>query len=124
MRQSEAIMLLEHLEDDYDGPLQLEVWNLQQRGHPFNLPEMEHPFFVVGIPKNVEEGRVPVKQTKTEKEQIVVWNAEGKKMNVKGYRCRKLTAQSRISSSEIYVYDTRRREFVPAPKFRLPPDQS
>lgn len=125
MRKSEANMLLEHLKDTYEGPLKLEVWNLEGRGHPFNLPGMEHPFFVVGVRPEDEEGTVPVKKkTAEQSEQIVVWNTKGKRMSVKSVQARKLTSQLKIEESDIYIYDTRRREFVPAEKFRLPPNPS
>lgn len=125
MRKSEANMLLEHLKESYEGSLKLEVWNLEGRGHPFNLPQMEHPFFVVGVRPEDEEGTVPVRKKETEKsEQIVVWNTEGKRMSVKSVQARKLTSQLKIEESDIYIYDTRRREFVPAEKFRLPPNPS
>jgi hypothetical protein len=116
-------MLLEHLKKSYEGPLKLEVWDLSGRGHPFNLPELEHPFFVVGIRPEDDKGTVPVKTEETS-EQIVVWNADGKRMSVKSVQARKLTAQLEIDESDIYIYDTRRREFVPPEKFRLPPHSS
>lgn len=123
MRKSEANMLLEHLKQDYEGPLKLEVWDLGGRGHPFNLPDLEHPFFVVGVRAEEDEGTVPVK-TKEKSEQVVVWNAKGKRMSLKSVKCRKLTSQLDIPDSDVYIYDTRRREFVPAEKFRLPPHSS
>lgn len=123
MRKSEANMLLEHLKDTYEGPLKLEVWDLQGRGHPFNLPQLEHPYFVVGVRPEEDQGTVPMK-TEEQSEQIVVWNADGKRMSVKSVQARKLTAQLEISESDLYIYDTRRREFVPAEKFRLPPHPS
>lgn len=116
-------MLLEHLKDTYEGPLKLEVWDLQGRGHPFNLPQLEHPYFVVGVRPEEDQGTVPMK-TEEQSEQIVVWNADGKRMSVKSVQARKLTAQLEISESDLYIYDTRRREFVPAEKFRLPPHPS
>lgn len=124
MRKSEAELLLDHLQEEYDGPLTLEVWNLQHRGHPFNLPEMEHPYFVVGIPSGVEQGPVLRESKQEETEKIMVWSSEGKQMEVERIRCRKLTKEMSISESEVYVFDTRRRDFVPASKFRLPPDQT
>ena len=123
MRKSEADMLLEHLKDDYEGSLKLEVWDLGGRGHPFNLPDLEHPYFVVGIRPEEDQATVPVKKEE-KSEQIVVWNAKGKRMSVKSVKARKLTAQLDIPESDIYIYDTRRREFVPAEKFRLPPHPS
>ncbi|MFB6344257.1 MAG: hypothetical protein ABEK50_00585 [bacterium] len=125
MRKSEANMLLEHLEDTYEGSLKLEVWNLEGRGHPFNLPGLEHPYFVVGVRPEGEQGTVPVRQENHEEsEQIVVWNTEGKRMSVKSVKARKLTSQLKLEESDVYIYDTRRREFVPAEKFRLPPNPS
>jgi hypothetical protein len=117
-------MLLEHLEKTYEGSLKLEVWDLADRGHPFNLPQLEHPYFVVGVRPENDKGTVPVKTEKKESEQIMVWNTEGKKMSIKSVRARKLTAQLELDESDIYIYDTRRREFVPAEKFRLPPHPS
>jgi hypothetical protein len=124
VRKSEAEMLLEHLEKNYEGSLKLEVWDLADRGHPFNLPQIEHPYFVVGVRAENDQGTVPVKTEKKETEQIMVWNTKGKQMSIKSVRARKLTAQLELDESDIYIYDTRRREFVPADKFRLPPHPS
>lgn len=123
MRKSEAEMLLDHLKDTYEGPLKLEVWDLQRRGHPFNLPNLEHPYFVVGIRPENDRGSVPMKTEKTTK-QVLVWNAEGERISIKSTHCRKLTAQLELSESDIYIYDTRRKEFVPPEQFRLPPHSS
>ncbi len=124
MRKSEANMLLEHLKRTYEGPLKLEVWDLESRGHPFNLPHLEHPFFVVGVRPENDKGTVPVKAEEQQTEQIVVWNTEGKRMSVRSIRARKLTVQMELQESDVYIYDTRRREFVPPEKFRLPPHSS
>lgn len=121
MRKSEAEHLLEHLEDYYEGPLELEVWNLARRGPRFRFEQGEHPFFVVGYHPGSDQESVQEERTR---EEIIVWNERGQRITVERTRTRRLVEESEMHEAELYIYDTRRREFVPASRFHLPPDPS
>lgn len=122
MRQSEAEHLLEHLKDTYEGPLKLEVWNLARRGPRFRFEQGEHPFFVVGY--HPGSGEETTRREQRTRQEILVWNERGQRITVERTRTRRLVEESGMHEAELYIYDTRRREFVPASQFHLPPDPS
>lgn len=122
MRKSEADHLLEHLRRTYEGPLTLEVWNLARRGPQFYFEGGEHPFFVVGYHEG--SGEEAVRREEQTRQEILVWNERGKKITVERRRTRRLSEEAGMHESELYIYDTRRREFVPVSRFHLPPDPS
>lgn len=119
MRKSEAEHLFELLRENYEGPLKLDVWNLNERPKDINLPQFEHPFFVVGFRNPSDSGDEASQQTR-QKDQIVVWNQRGKQISIKHKQVMRLTERSQLSKSDVFVYDTRKRQFVPASHFRLP----
>lgn len=123
MRESEAEHLLELLKETYEGPLELEVWNLERRGPRFHFQQGEHPYFVVGYrPDN--GGSDSVQAAEHSRQEILVWDDRGRKITIQRTRTRRLVEEARMRESELYIYDTRQREFVPASRFRLPPDPS
>jgi len=116
MRKSEADLLLNLLRNQYEGSLKLGVMNLRSMG--FQLPPNEHPYFVVGYEEdpNNQEGEQSVLQRKHE---VVVWDQKSSGWSVRHVQEWEINRAGK-SGRELYIYDTRNREFIPPEKFHIP----
>lgn len=127
MRKSEADLLLEKLEDEYEGDMELRVMDLGEIG--LEVPQEEHPYFVVGLeidedrdeetPDDVSDLVKKHKQVLKRQFNIVVWDNRDS-----GWTVKKMSSwqvqQCESIPFRFYIYDTRAREFVPVDKFQIP----
>lgn len=117
MRRSEAQVLLQYLVDNYQGPLSLEVVNLNSLG--FNLPSSEHPYFVVGREEDGED--TTGEDVLQQQHEVVVWDQTSSGWSVRHVRRWEID-RAGSAGRELYIYDTRNGEFVPPEKFHIPED--
>jgi hypothetical protein len=115
MRKSEADLVLKYLREHYEGPLSLQVVNLASLG--FQLPGGEPPYFVVGQEPTDEEGED--KDTLQREREVVVWDQRSSGWTVRHLREWEINRAGQ-RGRELYIYDTRNREFVPPEKFHIP----
>ncbi|MFB6355322.1 MAG: hypothetical protein ABEJ65_02265 [bacterium] len=115
MRKSEAELLLERIEQDYEGSLSLGVVNLRSLG--FRFPEEEHPYFVVGYESDEEEETH--ESTLQQQREVVVWDDRTSGWSVRHVQKWEISRSGR-SGKELFIYDTRNREFVPPEEFHIP----
>lgn len=115
MRKSEADLLLDHLQSHYDGSLRLQVVNLKSLG--FQLPPEEPPYFVVGS-EGATDNESGDKVLQRERE-VVVSEQQSSGWTVKHLREWEISRAGN-RGNELYIYDTRNREFVPPEKFHIP----
>lgn len=127
MRKSEAEHLLEHLRDQYDGPLQLMVGDIREvAGRNVAIPENEPPYVVIGVqPEEQEDEETTrahgIRENIRSKKEVVAWQeVEGqwKMRRVKSWQVTRTFGTP--LTRDVYVYDTRKREFVPVRQFRFP----
>ncbi len=126
MRKSEAEHLLEQLEDQYEGELNICVANLDDLG--FDVPKNEHPYFVVGVETGEEEEEEDEDATSLQKiirerYEVIAWDSSSRGWRVEKVKSWQIQQESKPSGS-LYIYDTRNRKFVPANRFYLPPRSS
>lgn len=117
MRKSEADHLLDVLQNTHEGDLKLTVANLDDLG--FDVPDEEHPFFVVGVEAGEEETSRIMRKI-TEKFEVVAWDESSEGWSVKKVKSWQIECQTGVSEN-LYIYDTRSRKFVPPEQFYLPP---
>lgn len=114
MRKSEANLLLDYLEETYEGPLSLHVVNLRSLG--FQLPPHEFPYFVIGREQS-EQGQT--NEVFHKQREVVVWDQQSG-----GWSVRKVQEWeiSRAGKRErgLFIYDTRKRQFVAPERFQIP----
>lgn len=118
MRQSEAELMLRCLQDHYTGDLKLAVINVKEIPYlAERLPQGEPPFFVAGqdVPDEDNAGGPRV----TQQREVIVWDESGDQWESRRFQSWQVTT-GREPQRDLYIYDTRNQEFIPAASFNLP----
>lgn len=125
MRKSEAEMLQEQLEEYRGEEWKMTVVNLRNLG--FHVPETEHPYFVAALRSEQEDEEESdsendqVEKVFKQESEVVIWDDTQKSWSV--HRATKWQIQRHAQHEQtVYIFDTRKRKFVPLDQFQLPPE--